>query len=127
MNFTGKYEFGSQENYEQFMKALGVPDDAIEHGRNLKFVTEVVQNGNDFIWSQIYPCHTTTNKFIVGKESEFEILNGDKVKATVNLEGGNLLMNFPKYVHTVKIEGDKLIETSVCDGVTLKRIHKKAA
>ncbi|XP_078405867.1 gastrotropin-like [Cetorhinus maximus] len=127
MNFTGKYKFGSQENYEQFMKALGVPDDAIECGRKLKFDTEVVQNGNDFTWSQIYPCHTTTNKFIVGKESDFEILNCDKVKVTANLEGGKLLMNFPNYVYTAMIEGDKLVETSVCGQITLKRLHTKTA
>ncbi|XP_078087293.1 gastrotropin-like [Mustelus asterias] len=125
MNFTGKYKFGSEENYEQFMKALGVPDDAIERGKTNKFDTEVVQNGNEFTWSQIYPCHTTTNKFIVGKESEVEMLNCDKVKIIVNLEGGELLMKFPKYVHTAKIEGDKLVETSVCDGITLKRVHTK--
>ncbi|XP_072368173.1 gastrotropin-like isoform X2 [Scyliorhinus torazame] len=122
MNFTGKYKFTSEENYEQFMKALGVP---IEHGEKMKFDTEIVQNGNDFTWSQIYPCHTTTNTFIVGKESEFEILNGDKVKTTAKLEGGKLLMNFSKYVHTAKIEGDKLVEISVCDEITLKRLHTK--
>ncbi|XP_043559808.1 gastrotropin-like isoform X1 [Chiloscyllium plagiosum] len=125
MNFTGKYTFESDENYEQFMKALGVPDDAIEHGKTLKFDTEIVQNGNEFTWSQIYPCHTTTNKFIVGQESEIETLNCDKVKVTVHQDGGKLLMNFPKYIHTATIEGGKLVENSVCDGITLKRFHKK--
>ncbi|XP_038651393.1 gastrotropin-like [Scyliorhinus canicula] len=125
MNFTGKYKFKSEENYEQFMKVLGVPDDAIERGKKIKFDTEIVQNGNDFTWSQIYPCHTTTNTFIVGKESEFEILNGDKVKTTAKLEGGKLLMDFSKYVHAAKIEGDTLVETSVCDEITLKTLHTK--
>uniref|UniRef100_UPI00398F247B gastrotropin-like n=1 Tax=Pristiophorus japonicus TaxID=55135 RepID=UPI00398F247B len=127
MSFAGKYDFESEENYEEFMKALGVPNEAIERGKNVKFYTKVVQNGNDFTWSQIYPCHTTTNKFTVGKESEFEMLNGDKVKVTVKLEGGKLHMIFPKYVHTAEIEGDKLIEISVSGKITLKRCYKKAA
>ncbi|XP_048399787.1 gastrotropin-like isoform X2 [Stegostoma tigrinum] len=110
MNFTGKYTFGSEANYEQFMRALGVPEDAIKHGKNLKFDTEIVQNGNEFTWSQIYPCHTTTNKFVVEQESEFETLNCGKVKVTAHQDGGKLHMNFPKYVHTATIEGGKLVE-----------------
>ncbi|XP_051869693.1 gastrotropin-like isoform X3 [Pristis pectinata] len=125
MSFTGKYAFGSQENYEEFMKALGVPEDAIEHGKNMKFDTEVVQNGDAFTWSQIYPCHTTTNQFTVGKESEFEMLNCEKAKITAKIEGGKLIMKFPNYTHTVQIEGDKLIETSVSGEITLKRLHTK--
>ncbi|XP_078267255.1 gastrotropin-like [Rhinoraja longicauda] len=126
MTFSGKYAFGNQENYEEFMKALGVPEDCIEQGKNVKFDTEVVQNGDEFTWSQIYPCHTTTNQFTVGKESEIEMLNYEKTKITVKLEGGKLIMKFPKYTHTVEIDGDKLIETVVSSGeITLKRLHTK--
>ncbi|XP_069754977.1 gastrotropin-like [Narcine bancroftii] len=125
MNFSGKYSFESQENYEEFMKALGVPEDAIDHGKKMKFDTVVVQNGDEFSWSQIYPCHTTTNQFTIGKESEFEMLNCEKVKITAKIEGEKLVMKFPKYFHTVTIEGDKLIETSVSGKITLRRFHTK--
>lgn len=125
MNFSGKYTFVNQENYEEFMKALGVPEDCIEQGKNVKFDTEIAQNGDGFTWSQIYPCHTTTNQFTVGKESEFEMLNCEKAKIAVKLEGGKLIMNFPKYTHTVEIEGGKLIETAVSGEITLKRLHTK--
>ncbi|XP_062909648.1 gastrotropin-like isoform X3 [Mobula hypostoma] len=105
----------------------GVPEDAIGHGKNAKFNTEVVQNGDEFTWSQIYPCHTTTNQFTVGKESEIEMLNCEKAKITAKIEGGKLIMKFPNYIHTVEIEGDKLIETSVSGNITLKRVHMKTA
>ncbi|OXB59253.1 hypothetical protein ASZ78_016888 [Callipepla squamata] len=48
MSFTGKYELQSQENFEPFMKALGLPDDQIQKGKDIKSISEIVQNGNKF-------------------------------------------------------------------------------
>ncbi|XP_053321662.1 gastrotropin-like [Spea bombifrons] len=127
MSFTGKYELENQENYDAFMKLIGIPDDTIEKGRDFKFTTEVVQNGNDFTWSQIYPGRTMTNKFTVGQESEMETMSGKKFKATVKLEGGKLVVDFGKYLHTSEIVGGNLVETSVAGGVTFKRTSKKLA
>ncbi|XP_075455150.1 gastrotropin-like [Ascaphus truei] len=127
MAFSGKYEVQTQDNYDAFMKLIGIPDESIEKGRDFKYTTEVVQNGNDFIWSQIYPGHTTTNKFTVGKESEMETMAGKKFKATVKLEGGKIVVDFPKYHHTAEISGGNLVETSVAGGITFQRISKKVA
>ncbi|KAM8973001.1 gastrotropin-like [Pelodytes ibericus] len=127
MSFTGKYELETQENYDEFMKTIGIPAETIEKGRNFKFNTEVVQNGNSFTWSQIYPGHTMTNQFTVGEESDMETMSGKKFKATVKLEGGKLVVNFDKYLHTSEIAGGNLVETSVAGGVTFKRISKRVA
>ncbi|XP_056425489.1 gastrotropin-like isoform X3 [Hyla sarda] len=127
MAFTGKYEVESQENYDAFMKLIGIPDEQIEKGRNFNYTTEVVQSGNDFTWSQIYPGFTLTNKFTIGQESDLETMGGKKFKATVRLEGGKLVVDFPKYNHSSEIVGGKLVETSVSGGVTFKRISKKVA
>ncbi|KAM4678488.1 gastrotropin-like [Discoglossus pictus] len=127
MSFTGKYEVEGQQNYDQFMAAIGIPADTIERGRNFKFTTEVVQNGNEFTWSQIYPGHTNTNKFIVGQESEMESMGGKKFKATVQLEGGKLVVDFGKYHHTSEIVDGKLVETSVAGGITFVRTSKRVA
>ncbi|XP_069809277.1 gastrotropin-like [Dendropsophus ebraccatus] len=127
MAFTGKYEVESQENYDAFMKLIGIPDEQIEKGRSFKYTTEVVQNGNDFTWSQFYPGFTLTNKFTVGQESDLETMGGKKFKATVRMEGGKLVVDFPKYSHSSEIAGGKLVETSVAGGITFKRISKKVA
>ncbi|OCT88223.1 gastrotropin [Xenopus laevis] len=127
MSFSGRYEVESQENYDAFMKLIGIPDDTIEKGRNFKYTTEVIQDGNNFTWSQIYPGHTLTNKFTTGQESELETMSGKKFKATVNLEGGKIVVDFPKYHHTSEIVGGNLVETSVAGGITFKRISKKVA
>ncbi|XP_019362011.1 PREDICTED: gastrotropin [Gavialis gangeticus] len=128
MAFTGKYEVESEENYDDFMKRIGLPSDVIEKGRNFKIVTEVVQNGEEFTWSQHYPGgQSMTNKFTIGKESEMETMSGKKFKATVKMENGKVVVDFPNYHHTAEIAGGKLVEISVAASVAYKRISKKIA
>ncbi|XP_063499222.1 gastrotropin isoform X1 [Symphalangus syndactylus] len=114
MAFTGKFEMESEKNYDEFMKLLGISSDVIEKARNFKIVTEVQQDGQDFTWSQHYSGgHTMTNKFTVGKESNIQTMGGKTFKATVQMEGGKLVVNFPNYHQTSEIVGDKLVEVSV--------------
>ncbi|XP_060616960.2 gastrotropin isoform X1 [Anolis sagrei] len=116
------------ENQICISTELGIPADTIEKGRNFKIVTEVMQNGDEFIWSQIYPGgKSMTNKFVIGKESEIETLGGKKFKATVKMEGGKVVADFPNYHHTAEIAGGKLVEISTVGDVTFKRVSKKLA
>uniref|UniRef100_V9LG44 Fatty acid binding protein 6, ileal (gastrotropin) n=1 Tax=Callorhinchus milii TaxID=7868 RepID=V9LG44_CALMI len=104
------------------------PSDMIEKGRNAKVITEVVQNGSEFTWSQIYPGgKTMRNKFVIGQESDMETMDGKKFKATVKMDGSKLVCDFPNYHHTSEIVGGKLVEISVCGGVTYQRMSKKLA
>uniref|UniRef100_A0A8C7QKS6 Fatty acid binding protein 6, ileal (gastrotropin) n=2 Tax=Oncorhynchus mykiss TaxID=8022 RepID=A0A8C7QKS6_ONCMY len=126
MAFAGKWETESQEGYDEFCKLLGIPDDIIEKGRDYKLITEVVQNGNVFSWSQLYPTNKTiSNKFVIDQECDMETIGGKKFKATVTMEGGKLSTKFPNYHHTSEISGGKLIETSIAGSVVLKRTSKK--
>ncbi|XP_017357597.2 gastrotropin [Cebus imitator] len=128
MAFTGKFELESEKNYDEFMKLLGISSDVIEKARNFKIVTEVQQDGQDFTWSQHYAGgHTMTNKFTVGKESEIQTMGGKKFKATVQMEGGKLVVNFPNYHQTSEIVGDKLVEFSTIGSVTYERVSKRLA
>ncbi|KAG7321404.1 hypothetical protein KOW79_015819 [Hemibagrus wyckioides] len=130
MAFSGKWETESQQGYDDFCKLVGIPDDVIEKGRDYKLVTEVVQNGDEFCWTQHYPAnHSLTNKFIIGKECDMVTIGGKKFKATVTLEGDKLRTQFPNYNHTVEISGGKLVETSTATSakgpVVLIRTSKK--
>uniref|UniRef100_A0A8C3LEY1 Fatty acid binding protein 6 n=1 Tax=Chrysolophus pictus TaxID=9089 RepID=A0A8C3LEY1_CHRPC len=128
MAFAGKYEFESDENYDDFVKKIGLPADKIEMGRNCKIVTEVVQNGNDFTWTQHFPGgRTTTNSFTIDKEADMETMGGRKFKATVKMEGGKIVADFPNYRHTAEIAGGKLVEIYTSSGVVYKRTSKKIA
>ncbi|XP_050818849.1 gastrotropin [Gopherus flavomarginatus] len=128
MAFTGRYEVESEDNYDAFVKYIGIPSDIIEKGRNFKVVTEVAQNGNDFVWTQIYPTgQSMTNKFTIGKEADMETMGGKKFKATVKMEDGKVVADFPNYHHTAEIAGGKLVEISIAGGITYKRVSKKLA
>ncbi|XP_062979342.1 gastrotropin [Elgaria multicarinata webbii] len=128
MSFSGKYEAEHEENYDSFVKRIGLSADLTEKGRNAKVVTEVVQNGDEFTWSQIYPGgKIMTNKFVIGKESEMETMGGKKFKATVKMEGGKVVADFPNYHHTAEIAEGKLVEISTVADVTYKRISKRLA
>uniref|UniRef100_A0A452QTQ0 Cytosolic fatty-acid binding proteins domain-containing protein n=1 Tax=Ursus americanus TaxID=9643 RepID=A0A452QTQ0_URSAM len=128
MAFNGKYEFESDKNYDEFVKRLGLSSDAIEKGRNIKIVTEVQQDGQNFTWSQHYPGgHSMTNKFTIGKECDMETMGGKKFKATVHMEGGKIAVEFPNYRQTSEIVGDKLVEISTIGGVTYERVSKRLA
>ncbi|XP_020848043.1 gastrotropin isoform X2 [Phascolarctos cinereus] len=126
MSFTGKYEVESEKNYEEFLKALGLPSDVIEKYRHFKTTTEVIQDGNNFTWINNYPGgHTVTNKFTLGQEAEMETMGGKKFKATVKMEGNKIVATFPNYQQTSEIVGGKLVEISTSGGVIYERISKK--
>ncbi|XP_008819884.1 gastrotropin [Nannospalax galili] len=128
MAFNGKFEFESEKNYDEFMKRIGVSSDIIEKKRNLKIITEVQQNGQDFIWSHNY-CggEVLTNKFTIGKECEMQTIAGKKFKATVKMEGGKVVATFPNFQQTSEIVGDKLVEVSTIGDVTYERVSKRLA
>lgn len=45
-----------------------------------KVITEVVQNGNEFTWTQTIPNWTWSNRFSVGQECELVTMKGIKFK-----------------------------------------------
>lgn len=47
-----------------------------------KVITEVVQDGNDFTWTQSIPNWSWTNKFTIGKECELVTMKGIKFKVS---------------------------------------------
>ncbi|CAI5651897.1 gastrotropin [Oreochromis niloticus] len=124
MAFSGKYELESQENYVEFLEAVGLQNAKTDH----KVVTEVLQDGNNFTWTQTIPNWTWSNKFIVGQECELATMTGSKFKAPVTMEGGKISVQFPQYHFTAEIVDDKLIMTCITPGekgVTFKRINKR--
>ncbi|KAB1256978.1 Fatty acid-binding protein; liver [Camelus dromedarius] len=139
MNFSGKYELQSQENFEAFMKAVGyrvplvttafqlpplptlnlkwfppgLPDDLVQKGKDTKEVTEVVQNGKHFKFTVTAGPKVFQNEFTVGEESEMETMTGEKVKAVVQLEGENKLVTTFKGIKSVtELNGDTITSVS---------------
>ncbi|KAL7395800.1 hypothetical protein ABVT39_023555 [Epinephelus coioides] len=124
MAFAGKYELESEENFEEFLEAIGLPKAKTDH----KVVTEVVQDGNNFTWTQTIPNYSWSDKFTVGQDCELTTMKGAKVKAPVTMEGGKISVPFSEYDFTAEIIEDKLVmicRTPGEKGVTFKRVSKR--
>ncbi|NWY90578.1 FABPL protein, partial [Loxia curvirostra] len=126
MSFTGKYELQHQENFEPFMKALGLPEDQIQKGKDLKTISEIVQDGKKFTITITAGSKVIKNQFTVGEESEIEMLNGEKAKVIVQMEGNNKLVTEVKGMKSVtELNGDTLSYTMTMGDLTMKRVSKR--
>ncbi|NWI03937.1 FABPL protein, partial [Tichodroma muraria] len=126
MSFSGKYELQHQENFEPFMKALGLPDDEIQKGKDLKSISEIVQDGKKFKITVTTGSKVVKNEFTIGEESEVELLNGEKAKVVVQMEGNNKLVTQVKGMKSVtELNGDIITYTMTMGDLTLKRVSKR--
>ncbi|XP_036605002.1 fatty acid-binding protein, liver-like [Trichosurus vulpecula] len=126
MSFSGKYQLQSQENYEAFMKAAGVPDDIIQKRKDIKGVVEIVQNGKHFKFTTTADTNVQVYEFTLGEEFQMETPTGEKVKTVVQMEGNNKLVTTLKGVKAVtELNGDTLINTMTLGDTVFKRISKR--
>ncbi|MEE6524235.1 hypothetical protein FKM82_023587, partial [Ascaphus truei] len=82
MSFSGTWQVYAQENYENFLRAVGLPDDIIKIAKDVNPVIEIQQNGDTFVVTSKTPKQSTANTFTVGKESEITTVDGKKIKVT---------------------------------------------
>ncbi|KAM6179688.1 fatty acid-binding protein, liver-like [Erethizon dorsatum] len=126
MSFSGKYQLQSQENFEPFMKAMGLSEDLIQKGKDVKEVSEIVQNGKHFKFTITAGPRVMQNEFTLGEESEMETIAGEKIKAVINMEGNNKLVTTFKNVKSVtELNGDTLTSTLTLGDIVFKRISKR--
>ncbi|XP_029476361.1 fatty acid-binding protein, liver-type [Oncorhynchus nerka] len=125
MAFTGKYQLESQENFEAFMKAIGLPDDLIQKGKDIKSLSEIEQNGDHFKVTVTTGTKVMVNSFTVGQEAELETLTGEKIKSTVNLVGNKLMVSLKGVESVTEFNGDTIIATMTLGPIVYKRISKR--
>uniref|UniRef100_A0A8C7ZQ02 Fatty acid-binding protein, liver-type n=1 Tax=Oryzias sinensis TaxID=183150 RepID=A0A8C7ZQ02_9TELE len=125
MDFSGTWQVYSQENYEEFLRALELSEDIIKLAKDVKPVTEIKQTGNDFIITSKTPGRTVTNSFTIDKEAEITTMDGKKLKCVVNMEGGKLVCKTGKFCHVQEIKGGEMVETMTVGSTTLIRKSKK--
>ncbi|XP_034162153.2 fatty acid binding protein 1-B.1 [Pangasianodon hypophthalmus] len=126
MSFSGKYQLESQEGFVPFMKAMGLPDDLIEKGKDIKSVSEIEQNGDNFKVTVTTGSKVMVNSFTVGQECELETMTGEKVKAIVTKEGNKLKTNL-KGIDSVTelVDANTIVHTTTVGNVVLKTTSKR--
>ncbi|NWQ81120.1 FABPL protein, partial [Columbina picui] len=126
MSFTGKYQLQSQENFEPFMKAIGLPDEQIQKAKDLKSTTEIVQDGKNFKVTVTTGSKVIHNEFTIGQEFDMELMTGEKAKAIIQMEGDNKLIGTLKGVQSVtELNGDTITHTMTKGDISCKRISKR--
>lgn len=63
----------------------GLPDDQIQKGKDIKSVSEIVQDGKKFKITVTTGSKVLKNEFTIGEECEMEMLTGEKVKVSDQL------------------------------------------
>ncbi|KAM5193931.1 fatty acid-binding protein, liver [Mantella aurantiaca] len=127
MAFSGTYELQSQENFEPFMKAIGLPDELIQKGKDAKSVTEIVQTGNHFVITVTTGPKVLHNEFNIGEETDLETLTDEKIKSAVNLEDGKLVVKLKGVTSVTELSGDLLINVMTVKDIVFKRTSKRVS
>ncbi|XP_061597316.1 fatty acid-binding protein, liver-like [Cololabis saira] len=112
MDFSGTWKVYSEENLDEFLKAVGAPEMVIKMRKDVKPVMVIEQNGKDITCTMKTPIVTRVHTFTVGKESEILSLQGNKIKCTVREEDGKLIYETDKFRSVREIQGDEMIEVS---------------
>uniref|UniRef100_A0A3Q2YMM7 Fatty acid-binding protein, liver n=2 Tax=Hippocampus comes TaxID=109280 RepID=A0A3Q2YMM7_HIPCM len=125
MSFSGKYQLESQENFEPFMKAIGLPDELIQKGKDVKSVSEIEENGDNFKVTVTTGTKVLVNSFTIGQEAELETITGEKVKAVVRREGNTLKVSLKGIESVTQLEGDTIVNTMTLGDIVYKRTSKR--
>ncbi|XP_077457056.1 fatty acid-binding protein, liver-type-like [Stigmatopora argus] len=125
MSFSGKYELESQENFEPFMKAIGLSDELIQKGKDVKSVSEIEENGNNFKVTVTTGTKVLVNSFTIGQEAELETITGEKIKAVVQREGNVLKVSLKGIESVTCLDGDTIVNTMTLGDIVYKRTSKR--
>ncbi|XP_016404303.1 fatty acid-binding protein, liver [Sinocyclocheilus rhinocerous] len=125
VDFSGRWKLYEQENAEHFLRAVSAPEIYIKMMNEVKPLTTIQQNGDEFIICVKTPLRSITNSFRIGTESEFNTMDGQKIKATARLIDGKIVIESEKFTHVREIEGEEMIETFSAGSTTLVRRSRR--
>jgi fatty acid-binding protein 3 len=87
----GDWKLASSENFEEYMKALGVGLVMRKLGNTTKPNVKLTQNGDEWTLQTISAIKSSEVKFRLNHEFDEETLDGRKVKTTFTLDGNRLV------------------------------------
>lgn len=66
--------------------SLGLPDELIQKGKDIKSISEIEENGDDFKVTVTTGTKVLVNSFTIGKEAELETITGERLKVSRTLD-----------------------------------------
>ncbi|XP_015510478.1 fatty acid binding protein isoform X1 [Neodiprion pinetum] len=103
-DFYGKkYKLSSSENFEEFMKGLGVGLVTRKMGNSISPTVELTENNGEFVLKTTSTFKNSEIKFKLGEEFDEETLDGRQVKTVMTREGN-------KFIQVQKGDKETIIE-----------------
>ncbi|MFD5142670.1 lipocalin/fatty-acid binding family protein [Streptomyces sp. NPDC058401] len=129
MSFAGKYEMTSSDNFEEYLKAVGVGFATRKLAASSKPTVELTENGDNLTLKTVTTFKTTDLAFTLGEEFTEETADGRKCQTTF-VRDGNRLIQTQKLDNlnatiTRTFNGDALIAKFEAGGVVSNRTYKR--
>lgn len=125
---VGKWKLSESENFDEFLKALGVGLTWRKLGQTSKPTVEIKSEGDNWTIKTSTLLKNSELNFALGKEFEESRIDGVKVKTVINLEGDKLVQKqFGEKEVTIVREVDNGVLKVTCtlDDVTSVRKYLK--
>jgi len=90
---TGKFKLTKSENFDEYMKALGVNMVLRKMASTATPVTEITQDGEEWNIKTTTTFKTTEIKFKLGEEFDEVTADGRNCKSTITKDGDNTLVH----------------------------------
>uniref|UniRef100_A0A914X5D2 Cytosolic fatty-acid binding proteins domain-containing protein n=1 Tax=Plectus sambesii TaxID=2011161 RepID=A0A914X5D2_9BILA len=131
--FVGKWKLVESENFDEYMKAIGVGLMTRKLGASVKPVMDVTVNNGKWSIVSVSTFKTINMDFELDKEFDETTPDGRQMKSTITLTPDGKLVQQQRKVKdgdkdsvlTRYVEGNKLITVCESQGVTCKRIYEK--
>ncbi|KAH7641012.1 fatty acid-binding protein [Dermatophagoides farinae] len=131
VQFEGKYQLESSENFDEFLKELGVGFILRNLAKTSKPTIEVIRDGDYWVIKTITTLKTTEIRFKIGEEFDEARMDGKTVKTIVEMDGDNKMVQTQKGDKEVKIirefSENHLKTTCIVGNITSVRIYKRSA
>ncbi|KAB5540177.1 hypothetical protein PHYPO_G00098840 [Pangasianodon hypophthalmus] len=127
--FFGSWKFDKSENFDDYMKAIGVNDELISVANVVKPVITISQEEESVVITTQTVISKKEIRFQLGEEFEEKSIDGRSCKSVINLEGEKLVQvqkDESREITIVReIQDGKLITTLTCDEVTAVVTYEK--
>nr|CAD7415267.1 unnamed protein product [Timema poppensis] len=126
--FLGKkYKLAASENFDEYMKALGVGLVTRKMGNTVSPVIELTASGGEYTLKTTSTFKSSVLTFKLGEECDEETVDGRKVKSTCTIDGNKLIQvqkGDKESTIVREFTPEQVTATLTADGVVCTRIYK---
>jgi len=126
----GNYDMTDSENFDEFMKALGVGMIMRKMGNSMKPSISFTLAGDTYTMKTSSSVKTTEVQFVLGKPFKETTMDGREAETTFTLEGNVLTQKQvaakgPSATYVRTFTDSSLVAVCECDGVKSTRTYKR--